>query len=95
MTQENVETGKTRPVQCKTAHRPSAAPTHIEYPHIEAPGAGTVPAAPPAAQKKGSKLGFLGKALGLGAAAGAVGTGIAVVAGVCDIGDITEAAAEA
>merc|ERR1719333_791557 len=67
MTQENLKTGKTRPVQCKTAHRPSAAPTHIEYPHIEAPafapGAGTVPAAPPAAQKKGSKLGFLGKAL--------------------------------
>merc|ERR1719399_1260288 len=68
MTQENLKTGKTRPVQCKTAHRPSAAPTHIEYPHIEAPaapGAGTVPAAPPAAQKKGSKLGFLGKALDL------------------------------
>merc|ERR1719333_1721276 len=62
MTQENLKTGKTRPVQCKTAHRPSAAPTHIEYPHI---------------------------------AAAAVGTGIAVVAGVCDIGDITEAAAEA
>merc|ERR1719235_489044 len=72
MTQENLKTGKTRPVQCKTAHRPSAAPTHIEYPHIEAPaapsappfapGADTVPAAPLAAQKKGSKLGFLGKA---------------------------------
>merc|ERR1719399_2789866 len=68
MTQKNVKTGKTRPVQCKTAaHRPSGAGA-AHYPHIEAPAV--------APKKSGSRLGFLGKALGLGGAA-VVGTGIA------------------
>jgi len=126
MVQQNVKSGKTRPVRENTrAHKgarkspprhggavhvhpaPSAPPAADTYPsiHPPAPGAGsftppkpagrvTTPPKPATPEKKSS---FLGRWLGRGAlvtAAAAAGTGIAVVGGVCDIGDITEAAEE-
>merc|ERR1719238_520388 len=48
MTQRNLKTGKTRPVQCKRAHRASGAGAVLDapgsYPTLQPP----VPSAPPA-----------------------------------------------
>merc|ERR1719311_343797 len=97
MTQQNVNSGKTRPIRKKSAHRHSDA-IHV-HPTPSAPPApaAVAPAVPtPAAPaKKSSFIGrWLGRAVGVGGAA-AVGTGLAVVGGVCDLGDITDAALEA
>merc|ERR1719453_1138577 len=82
MTQQNLRTGKTRAIQCRTSHRGSG-PVAVAAPGAAPPSAPPAPvsAAPPAkTQRKGSALG---------------GLGLAVVGGVCDLGDITAAAAEA
>merc|ERR1719440_854583 len=86
MTQQNLRTGKTRAIQCRTSHRGSG-PVAVAAPGSAPPSAPPAPvsAAPPAkTQRKGSALGFLGRALGLGGAAAAAGVGLAVVGGVCD-----------
>jgi len=128
MTQTNVNSGKTRPIRNKSAHRhsdavhvhprPSAAPAAPApvsvpsapgagtYPHITAPDDPAVtPAAPECAAPaktsggSGSFLGrWLGRAAGYSAgvaAVGGTGLGLAIAGGVCDLGDITEAAAAA
>ena len=102
MTQQNVNSGKTRPVRNKSAHRHSDA-IHV-HPGAPTPSAPPMPAPPvppaPKTEKKSSS--FLGRWLGRAAgatavtgAAAAAGAGLMVVGGVCDLGDITDAAAAA
>merc|ERR1719359_1780957 len=80
MTQQNVNSGKTRPVRHRSAHRHSD-PVHVHpAPSAPAPAAPVATPSPAAPAKKGSS--FLGRWLGRGALLGgaaAVGTGIAVV----------------
>merc|ERR1719453_2373569 len=92
MTQQNVKSGKTRPVQCRGAHGGSGGgAVHVHTTPSAPPAQDT--AAPVVKAEKASGAGrtLLSGALALGGGAALV-TGAALVAGVIDIGDITDAA---
>merc|ERR1719321_771945 len=65
MTQTNVNTGKTRPVRNKTAHR------HSDAVHVHPTGPGKAPPAPPAAPAE-KKSSFIGRWMARGALGGAI-----------------------
>merc|ERR1712196_579195 len=110
MTQQNVNTGKTRKIRRKNSHRGSdAGAVHVHaLPVPSAPPAPPVtpsdghptPASSPGDAKadSGRKTGVVGRVMRFGAKAGGLavlGAGLVVVGGVCDIGDITDFAEEA
>jgi hypothetical protein len=105
MIQQNIKSGKQRPIRIR--HRDHiedgrSGGVHVHKPAAPAPAA---PSAPPAAapaavpgpapeKAGGGGIGIMG-GMGLMAGMAAAGTGIAVAAGVVDIGDITDAATAA
>jgi hypothetical protein len=103
MVQTNIKSGKNRAVRIRGGHgegHGGGSDVHVHStpapaPAPSAPGAPAPAAVPPPAEEKSSGgIGVLGGGALLAGMA-AAGTGIAVAAGVIDIGDITDAATAA